>query len=105
MAGLKQEITMARLCKHHQELVDGKGKCSVPMWAGGTPAGFCDNDAYGPQTKENARKFDGYVTGLECFWHGGPKRLADVAHQGDPCIFCGIAHDDVPSGFCLGHVV
>ena len=23
-------------------------------------------------------------------------------HYGDPCIHCGVAHDDVPSGACIG---
>lgn len=27
------------------------------------------------------------------------------AHKGDPCIFCGIAHDDVPLGPCHGAIV
>ena len=34
---------MSRLRKHHEELnAEGVGKCSVPMWSGGGPAGFCD---------------------------------------------------------------
>jgi hypothetical protein len=26
------------------------------------------------------------------------------AHQGDPCIRCGVAHDDVPPGPCKGRL-
>jgi len=76
---------MARCSKHHKELTDGKGKCSVPMWSGGMPAGFCDNDAYGkptpcetfrnPHTGETMRmdgKYAGYVPYLACPAHGGP---------------------------------
>ncbi len=43
---------MARLSKHHTELTDGVGRCSVPMWILGVPAGFCDEPAYGEQTAE-----------------------------------------------------
>ena len=25
------------------------------------------------------------------------------AHYGDPCIHCGVAHDDVPPGPCMGN--
>ena len=39
---------MASTSKHHHELTNGVGKCSVPMWMGGFPAGFCDKPAYGP---------------------------------------------------------
>lgn len=38
---------MASTLKHHHELTDGVGKCSVPMWSMGMPAGFCDEPAYG----------------------------------------------------------
>lgn len=77
---------MARLCAHHQQLNDqGVGKCSVPMWSGGGPAGFCDNDAYGerPEGKTYTRwdghewradgRYAGYVPALACPGHGGPK--------------------------------
>ena len=72
---------MSRLLKHHTELTDGVGKCSVPMWCGGLPAGFCDNEAYGQQTEEGRRKFCGYVPGLACFWHGGPKKPQETHHE------------------------
>ena len=77
---------MSKGCKHHQELTNGVGKCSVPMWCCGLPAGFCDNEAYGerPQGK-TIRRWDGfeyredglyadYVPGLACPIHGGPKK-------------------------------
>ena len=70
---------------HHRKLTDGKGKCSVPMWMGGLPAGFCDEIAFGeyidtverfPQGPNRGKrldnKFDGYVPGLACKAHGGP---------------------------------
>lgn len=87
------------------------GKCSVPMWMGGMPAGTCDKDAYGkrPPGKVYRRwdgceyradgKYPGYVPELACPQHGGPK-LSEVAHQGDPCIHCGTPHDDVDPGPC-----
>ena len=72
--------------KHHHELTNHKGMCSVPMWMGGLPAGFCDNDAFGRQpmsrmvwhavqqryVREDG-KYDGHVPGLACPGHGGPK--------------------------------
>lgn len=77
---------MSRLSKQHRELKDGKGKCSVPMWCGGCPGGFCDEDAFGerpesdgfrdPYTGQFRRfdgKYEGYVPGLACPAHGGPK--------------------------------
>ena len=76
---------MSCLSEHHKKLTDGKGKCSVPMWMDGCPAGFCDRDAYGfrpegkqyrdPHTGEMVRldgKYNGYISGLACPVHGGP---------------------------------
>lgn len=88
-------------------------KCSVPMWWGwGGPAGTCDNEAYGkrPPCKEwqngytgEWKRFDGryngYISGLACPAHGGPE-LKEVAHEGDPCKFCGTPHDLVEEGPC-----
>lgn len=78
---------MASMLKHHQELTDGVGKCSVPMWMMGAPAGFCDEPAYGPPvpgkefrngwTGEMQRtdgRYNGYVPGLACVGHGGPEK-------------------------------
>ena len=73
--------------KHHMELDEnGVGKCSVPMWINGIPVGFCDELAYGkpPLAKYyydwegRLRRldglYDGYVPGLACPAHGGPKK-------------------------------
>ena len=77
-----------RLSKHHEELTDGVGKCSVPMWMDGCPAGFCDEPAYGPQESGQMRYGDwhwvgghrewqsGYCSGLACHGHGGPAAMA-----------------------------
>ena len=82
-----REKLMACLSKHHQELdANGVGKCSVPMWCNGIPAGFCDNEAYGIQVKcetfrNNAGelmrldgKYAGYIPALACPAHGGPEK-------------------------------
>lgn len=75
---------MARLNNHHQLTAPfGEGKCSVPMWMHGLPAGFCDEPAYGPQTKEYLQQFKyttteyhrpAYAPALACIHHGGPTR-------------------------------
>ena len=66
---------MAICCDHHKELdSNGEGKCSVPMWAGGCPAGFCDCPAYGEPTPEGRLIYDGYVPFLACPAHGGPTK-------------------------------
>lgn len=79
---------MSTLSKHHKELnAEGVGKCSVPMWSGGAPSGFCDEPAYGmPLPREYVRDgytgrriyldggYDGYVPALACPCHGGPKK-------------------------------
>lgn len=64
----------------------GEGLCSVPMWMNGIPAGFCDRPAYGNRpngstwrnayTGEEMRhdgRYNGYVPGLACECHGGPR--------------------------------
>ena len=68
----------------HKELTNGVGKCSVPMWSGGCPDGFCDNPAFGERLKTEwfrdyygklmpaDRKYSGYVPFLACPMHGGP---------------------------------
>ena len=97
---------------HHHKLINGHGKCSVPMWMNGCPAGFCDNPAYGERpdgkTWRNAHtgelhrydgKYNGYVPGLACHVHGGPE-LKELAHKGDPCEFCNVPHNDVLPGPC-----
>lgn len=71
---------MACCSKHHMELDEkGLGKCSVPMWMNGCPAGFCDKEAYGEQPPEvRKRWFKGsaYAPHLACPGHGGPKTRA-----------------------------
>jgi hypothetical protein len=65
---------MAECWEHHKELNEhGVGKCSVPMWMNGCPAGFCDEPAFGEPVKVCGRcKYDGYVPFLACPNHGGP---------------------------------
>lgn len=75
-----------RLQDHHMNLNEqGIGKCSVPMWSMGMPAGFCDNDAYGDVIKKGGI----YVGGLACPHHGGPKTR--VFKDGD--MFCAVHPD------------
>ena len=73
--------------QEHQDAIDGVlGRCSVPMWTNGCPAGTCDRKAYGERPpsrmwmnysagrmmREDLR-YDGYVPGLACPSHGGPE--------------------------------
>ena len=73
--------------EEHDDAIAGvMGRCSVPMWAAGIPAGTCDRKAYGERPpsrlwmnyaagrmmREDLR-FDGYVPGLACPDHGGPE--------------------------------
>lgn len=71
--------------KHRATDSMGFGLCSVPMWNGGCPSGFCDRQAYGERPHSpmvmnysagrmvrRDRKYDGYVPGLACPHHGGP---------------------------------
>ena len=107
----KGNDAMSTMQKIHQELIDGKGRCSVPMWMGGLPAGFCDADAFGKRPAgEGMRRSDGsimrfdgkysrYIPGLACPSHGGPE-LKEVAHEGDPCVHCNTPHDEVGVGPC-----
>jgi hypothetical protein len=75
---------MARHSRHHEELTDGVGRCGVPSWAGGSPAGFCDEPAYGDQEPGQRRYGEwlgglwshGYSSALACPAHGGPRELA-----------------------------
>lgn len=77
---------MACCSKHHKELDEnGEGKCSVPMWLDGVPAGFCDKTAYGKplpyesfrdelgKTRRKDGGYCGYVPFLACPTHGGPE--------------------------------
>ena len=78
-------MKMARMSDHHQTLNEqGEGKCSMPLWIKGVPAGFCDDPAYGKQTPRTYRdangevkqfdwKYNGVVPALACGLHGGPE--------------------------------
>lgn len=101
---------MASTQKHHHEMTNGVGKCSVPMWQCGAPAGFCDRPAYGKRppgqqyrvafSGEMRRldgRYNGYIPGLACHAHGGP----EPTHSGDPCAQCGTPHDEVAIGACI----
>lgn len=78
---------MARLTSQHETLINGHAPCSVPMWMGGCPAGFCDRIAYGKQTKEYLDRFrfmdprygrPSYAPGFACHAHGGPSSHAEL---------------------------
>lgn len=77
--------------QEHDDAAAGvMGRCSVPMWMHGCPAGHCDEKAYGKpppsrmvwhasqqrMVREDGR-YDGYVPGLACPMHGGPKAGAN----------------------------
>ena len=80
---------MSCMMTHHQKPdADGRGRCSVPMLMGGGPAGFCDEPAFGerPDAVTHSRwdgfewredgLYSGFVPGLACVKHGGPKTRA-----------------------------
>ena len=88
---------MSAISKHHKELTNGVGKCSVPMWMGGLPAGFCCDEAYGERSKGEMfmnyaagrmmrfdGKYNGYVPALACPGHGGPEKKQAL----NLCDFC-----------------
>lgn len=83
---LSRRKMVTSLNNNHRVLTNGVGKCSVPMWSNGLPAGFCDQDAFGDfipgkETIRNGQneivrldgKYNGYVPALACYAHGGPK--------------------------------
>lgn len=78
---------MARASKIHLELGEnGEGLCSVPMWMGGCPAGFCDRPAFGSQRKETwFEEMTGqrlpYCPGLACSIHGGPTQTQKESEE------------------------
>jgi len=75
---------MSRHSECHEKVdAEGRGKCGVPMWCGGMDAGFCNREAFGPQTprdtfidKDGIRmRYGGgraYPNMLCCPDHGGP---------------------------------
>ena len=103
--------------RHCHEVLgdDGIGKCSVPMWAGGVPAGFCDRPAFGdpiPCTEGRIfntgtmrmqrvdGRYDGFVPGLACPSHGGPRTRVFI----DGNQYCAVSRDftnlqESPAGF------
>ena len=104
---------MSVMQKCHQELDEhGIGKCSVPMWMGGLPAGFCDQPAYGERPSCETLKradgtlmrldgrYEGYIPGLACPHHGGP--TTRVFRDGDT--WCAVLPDFInlqesPAGY------
>ncbi len=72
--------------QEHEDAIDGVlGRCSVPMWLGGCPAGTCGKRSFGERphsrlwmnyaagrTMREDLRYDGYVPGLACVAHGGP---------------------------------
>jgi len=76
---------MSTLSEHHLPKAGIVGKCSVPMWIGGYPAGFCDAPAYGEQYRDpflppcwayNRNNKPPFASGLCCESHGGPSKTA-----------------------------
>ena len=70
------------------------GKCSVPMWMGGCPAGICGELAWGVWIPGETRRdgwtgetfrldgrYNGYVPGLACPKHGGPDEIGPRVMQ------------------------
>lgn len=99
---------------HHMKLDElGQGRCSVPMWSGGCPAGFCDRPAFGVEAKEPLyrdawtgvqRTMSGRepsnAPGLACAIHGGPS----VRLFKDGSAWCAVGQDfaniqESPVGF------
>jgi len=63
----------------------------------------------GPEVSYVAKHGDWIVKQTEGIFHViSPKsfpriyELVDIFHKSDPCIYCGIPHDEVPVGPCLG---
>lgn len=90
----------------------GFGKCSVPMWSGGCPAGFCDQPAFGNfipgeqfrdgqgEMRRYDGKYNGYVPGLACVRHSGPAERVFM----DGNAWCAVLPDFIdlqasPAGF------
>jgi hypothetical protein len=79
-------IRKMRHSKHHIDLVNGIGKCGVPMWINGCPAGFCDQPAWGNQEANqmrygswhNSKWIPGYSSALTCYNHGGPEKQKET---------------------------
>ena len=92
------------------------GRCRVPMWMTGAPAGFCGEPAFGPQLpKAVLQRTRGYFyeppysAGHCCPAHGGPEDGAPILfqdgtdHKGRP-MWCAVMPgfenlQESPSGF------
>lgn len=74
---------MSVLTSWNKQLIDGVGKCSVPMWKNSYPDGFCDEPAYGNEEEDQQRYGEWiggiwcpkYIPRLACYHHGGPKEI------------------------------
>lgn len=67
---------MARIGEEHAAKCGVTGKCSVPLFGGYGPEGFCDRPAYGEQYQGRLSQFFGnnrapYAPSLCCKIHGG----------------------------------
>jgi len=94
---------MSAISEQHRTLNEnGIGACSVPMWMGGAPCGFCDKEAYGEpppsprhmnyctnRMQRDDCRYDGYVPALACIGHGGPH--SRVFKDGD--MWCAVFPD------------
>ena len=89
---------MAVCGNSHKELNEhGYGKCSVPMWSMGMPAGFCDERAFGVrQDCETFRDRYGEIHRMygKYAGHGGPEC---PSVEIEPGVFSGC---DQPGGDC-----
>jgi len=109
-----------RIGEAHKKLINGEGSCSVPMWMGGLPAGFCNKPSFGERPEpeyywwnycaneqmRSDNKYNGYVPALACKIHGGPDKkealnLCDFcendfgACKSDPMFGCGKGNDNI----------
>ena len=94
-------MSTLKLSLIHTNLINGAGKCSVPMWTCyGIPAGFCNKPAYSArpyseeyvnyctgQMQRNDGRYNGYVPDLACPTHGG-ERKEKVLNLCAYCIKC-----------------
>lgn len=100
---------MSRISDHHVAKCGVEGKCSVPMWQGGLPGGFCDRPAWGEQFAFGSGYEDPswlrpgqwaggggrqkpYAPGLACDHHGGP-RADQVRFVRDGNMWCAFMPD------------
>jgi hypothetical protein len=77
-------------------------KCGTALWVyPGIPAGVCDNPAYGARLPRGGNRYP--PNDFRCAEHGGP-RATEMAHRGDPCMYCDTPHDKVEPGMCPDRV-